>query len=232
MSRPRYVRDSAIMGFAVGFFGLGFGVLSVSSGLSVAQTCAMSLLVFTGASQFAAVSVIGSGGDPVTAVGSGLLLAARNGLYGIALAKHLTGTWLRRSVIAQLVIDESTAMGMAQDDPADIEGGVLAGGISVFIFWNLATLLGAIGGSSIGDPNTFGLDAAFPAAFISLAAPALRHRPGQVAALAGAVIAAVAIPLTRPGMPILLAALGAVIALVIAGPPPAQLALAAEDVDR
>ena len=211
------------MGIAVGFFGLGFGVLSVSSGLTVAQTCAMSLLVFTGASQFAAVSVIGSGGDPVTAVGSGLLLAARNGLYGIALAKHITGSWLRRTAVAQLVIDESTAMGMGQDDPRDIEGGLLAGGLSVFVFWNLATLLGALGGSSIGDPNVFGLDAAFPAGFISLAAPALRHRPGQVAAGTGALIAAIAIPFTRPGMPILLGAIGAIIALVIAGAPPAQL---------
>ena len=211
------------MGIAVGFFGLGFGVLSVSSGLTVAQTCAMSLLVFTGASQFAAVSVIGSGGDPVTAVGSGLLLAARNGLYGIALAKHITGSWLRRTAVAQLVIDESTAMGMGQDDPIDIEGGLLAGGLSVFVFWNLATLLGALGGSSIGDPNVFGLDAAFPAGFISLAAPALRHRPGQVAAGTGALIAAIAIPFTRPGMPILLGAIGAIIALVVAGAPPAQL---------
>lgn len=211
------------MGVAVGFFGLGFGVLSASSGLSVAQTCAMSLLVFTGASQFAAVSVIGSGGDPISAVGSGLLLAARNGLYGIALARHLSGSWLRRSVVAHLVIDESTAMGLGQDDPADIEGGVLAGGISVFVFWNLATLVGAVAGSSIGDPNVFGLDAAFPAGFISLAAPALRHRSGQVAAASGAIIAAIAIPLTRPGVPILLSALGAVVALVIAGPPPPQL---------
>ncbi len=211
------------MGIAVGFFGMGFGVLSVSSGLSVAQTCAMSLLVFTGASQFAAVSVIGSGGDPISAVGSGLLLAARNGLYGISLARHLTGSWLRRSAVAQLVIDESTAMGMGQEDPADIEGGVLAGGISVFLFWNLATLIGAVAGSSIGDPNVFGLDAAFPAGFISLAAPALRHRPGQVAAATGAIIGTVAIPLTPPGLPILLSALGAVIALLIVGPPPAQL---------
>ncbi len=208
------------MGFAVGFFGLGFGVLATTSGLSIAQACAMSLLVFTGASQFAAVSVVGSGGDPVTAVGSGLLLAARNGLYGIAMSKHLTGSWLRRSFVAQLTIDESTAMGLGQDDPDDIEGGFLAGGIAVFIFWNLGTLLGAVGGSSIGDPNILGLDAAFPAGFISLAAPALRHRPGRIAAATGAVIAIVALPFTRPGVPILLAALGAVVALLVAGPPP------------
>ena len=99
-------------------------------------------------------------------------------------------------------------------------GGFWAGGISVFVFWNLGTLLGAVGGNAIGDPNTLGLDAAFPAGFISLAAPTLRHRPGRLAAASGAAIAVIAVPFTRPGVPILLAALGAVFALAVAGAPP------------
>ena len=216
----RYIRDAVVMGFAVGIFGAGFGVLAVTNDLSTAQTMAMSLLVFTGASQFAAVGVIASGGNAVTAVGSALLLAARNGFYAATMSRFIRGPVWKRAAAAQITIDESTALGTAQSNPADVAGGFWAGGISVFVFWNLGTLLGAVGGNAIGDPNTLGLDAAFPAGFISLAAPTLRHRPGRLAAASGAAIAVIAVPFTRPGVPILLAALGAVFALAVAGAPP------------
>lgn len=216
---PSPVRDGLIVGLAVGVFAIGFGVLSVTSGLSTLQTMAMSALVFTGASQFAAVGVIGAGGSPVTAVGSALLLAARNGFYGITMSRYIHGPVWKRAIAAQLTIDESTALGLAQNE-RQVATGFWAGGISVFVFWNLGTIVGAVGGNAIGDPNQFGLDAAFPAGFISLMAPSLRHRPGRFAALAGAAIALAAVPFTRVGVPILLAAAGAVIALALAGPPP------------
>ena len=215
-----YVRDAIILGVAVGVFGAGFGVLAVTSGLTVAQTCAMSLLVFTGASQIAAVSVVGAGGSPATAIASALLLGARNAFYGMTMASHLGGSLLKRAVAAHLTIDESTAMAVGQPDGADTEGAFWASGLSVFVFWNAGTVLGAFGGSAIGDPNALGLDAAFPTGFIALMMPALRHRPGQTAALAGAAIAAIAVPFARPGVPIILAALGAVVALVVVGAPP------------
>ena len=215
-----YVRDGVIVGVATGLFAVGFGVLAVTNGLSVTQTVAMSLLVFTGASQFAAIGVIGAGGSPVAAVGSALLLAARNGFYGMTMSRYISGSIAKRAIAAHLTIDESTALGVSQQRTSDVAGGFWAGGISVFVFWNIGTLIGALGGNAIGDPNALGLDAAFPAGFISLAAPSLRHRPGQLAACSGAVIAAVAVPFTRPGVPILLAAVGAVIALAVAGAPP------------
>ncbi len=196
-------------------FGAAFGVLATTNGLSVAQAMAMSLLVFTGASQFAAVSVVGAGGGEPAAVGSALLLAARNGFYGIALAQHLRSKLWRRLLGAQLVIDESTALSLAQDEPADREPALWAGGLSVFLFWNLGTLAGAVGGDAIGDPQALGLDAAFPAGFIALAAPALGTRRGITAAVVGALIAVAATPLVRPGLPILLAAAGAVVALAV-----------------
>ena len=217
-----YVRDGIVVGVAVGVFAIGFGVLAVSSGLSVAQTMAMSLLVFTGASQFAAVGVIGAGGSPATAIGSALLLAARNGLYGMTMSRHIEGSVWKRGLAAHLTIDESTALGTSQDDPADIAHAFWAGGISVFVFWNIGTLIGAVGGQAIGDPNALGLDAAFPAGFISLAAGSLRTRAGRVAAASGLAIALVAVPFTRAGIPILLAAGGAVVALAFAGPAFAQ----------
>lgn len=201
-------------------FAVGFGVLAVSSGLTVAQTCVMSLLVFTGASQYAAVGVLGAGGSPISAAGSALLLAARNGLYGMTVSQFVKGSVAKRAFAAHLTIDESTALGVGQPNPQDRAPAFWAGGLGVFVFWNLGTLAGALSGSALSDPATLGLDGAFPAGFISLMAPGLKHRPGLLAACSGAVIAAVAIPFTEPGVPILLAAAGAVVALFIAGPPP------------
>lgn len=220
MGPKSYLRNAIVIGAATGVFGVAFGVLAATTGLTTAQTMAMSLLVFTGASQFAAVGVIGAGGGEPTAVGSALLLAARNGFYGIALAEHIRGALWRRAVGSQLVIDESTALSLAQDDAADKPGAFWAGGLSVFGFWNLGTLIGAVGGDAIGDPQALGLDAAFPAGFIALAAPAFGHRRGIVAAAAGAIIAVVSIPFVRPGLPILLAAAGAIIALAAPVPEP------------
>jgi 4-azaleucine resistance transporter AzlC len=213
--RPSYFRDGIVLGVAVGVFGAAFGVLAVASGLTVAQASAMSLLVFTGASQLAAVGIIGAGGSSVTALGSALLLAARNGVYGMVLASRLSVRGPKRIVGAQLVIDESTAMAVAQPDDASARGAFWVTGIAVFVCWNAATLLGAIAGNAIGDPKTFGLDAAFPAGFLALMAPMLRERPKRAAAIIGAAIAVVAIPTTRAGVPILLAAFAAPIVLLI-----------------
>lgn len=221
MTRSGYGRDALIIGAATGVFGAAFGVLATTNGLDLAKTMALSLLVFTGASQFAAVGVVGAGGGETTAVASALLLGARNGFYGLALARHLTARLLGRAAAAQLVIDESTALALAQRDPADRERAFLAAGLSVFGFWNLGTMLGAVGGERIGDPGSLGLDAAFPAGFIALAAPAFGHRRGLVAAAVGAAVALAATPLVRPGVPILLAAVGAVVALAV---PPSRAA--------
>ncbi len=180
----------------------------------------MSLLVFTGASQFTAVSVLSAGGTAGAALAASLLLAARNGFYGITMSRYLRGSVLRRAVGAQLTIDESTALATAQTDERDVEGAFWAAGISVFVFWNLGTILGAMGGERISDPAIYGLDAAFPAGFIALLVPALSNRPALVAALSGAAIAIVAVPLTQPGVPILLAAGGAALAYFVDRPQP------------
>ncbi len=210
--RPSPVRDSVVLGAAVGVFGLTFGVLASESGLSVAQACAMSLLVFTGASQIAAVTVVGAGGGAITAVASALLLAARNGVYGLTLASRLRVRGPRRAIAAQLIIDESTAMAVAQPDEAALTRAFWWTGLSVFVCWNTSTLIGALAGNAIGDPQTLGLDAAFPAGFIALLAPQIRERPKLLAAVLGAGIAAAAVPLSRPGIPVLAAAFGAAIA--------------------
>ncbi|MCU0267639.1 MAG: AzlC family ABC transporter permease [Acidimicrobiales bacterium] len=205
---PAEVRDALAIGLAVGVFGVAFGVLAVANGLSALQACAMSALVFTGASQFAAVGVIGAGGSVPAALGSALLLAARNGVYGLSVARFLPPGRFRRLGSAQLVIDESTALAVAQPDEPTARRAFFAGGLSVFVCWNLGTAVGALGGGLLGDPATLGLDAAFPAGFVALLLPLLRDPGRRAAAIAGAVIAAVCLPFTSPGVPILMAALG------------------------
>ena len=215
MSPTSYLRDAVVIGAATGVFGAAFGVLATTTGLTTAQTMVMSLLVFTGASQFAAGGVVSAGGTESAALGSALLLAARNGCYGVALAEHVRASLLKRVVGSQLVIDESTALGLAQKDREKVEPAFWAGGLAVFTFWNLGTLLGAVGGDAIGDPQALGLDAAFPAGFIALAAPAFGHRRGLIAAIVGASIALVTTSFVQPGLPILFAAAGAIIALAV-----------------
>ncbi|MPY95303.1 MAG: branched-chain amino acid ABC transporter permease [Acidimicrobiia bacterium] len=222
--RPdRHVRDGIVLGTTVGLFGTAFGVLATTSGLSVAQAAALSLLVFTGASQFALVSVVASGGSLVAAFGSALLLAARNGIYGVAMARLLPRRVPARLAAAQLVIDESTAMAVAQPDDRRAREAFFATGISVFVAWNLGTMLGALGGSRLADPESLGLDAAFPAGFIALLLPHLRTRGGRLSALAGAAVAAVGLPLLPNGAPVLVASLGVLLgarAATRATPPP------------
>lgn len=205
-------RDGIVLGAATGVFGVAFGVLATTSGLSVAKAVVMSLLVFTGASQFSAVGVAAAGGSAPAAVGGALLLAARNGIYGMTMSRHLTGPLPLRLLAAHITLDESTAMATAQSRPAEIRRTFWATGVAVFVFWNLGTLAGAVGGSAFGDPQRFGLDAAFPAAFVALLLPHLRSRPGRIAATTGAALAIGAVPLTAAGVPILLAALGAPLA--------------------
>ena len=205
-------RNALAIGVATGAYGISFGVLSVGAGLSLPQTVAMSLLVFTGATQFSVVATIAAGGGLATALGNGLLLAARNTAYGFAMAPLLRGSLGRRLLGSQIVIDESTAMARAQDDPAAARRALLLTGASVYVFWNLGTLLGALAGDAIGDPASYGLDAMFPAAFLALLAPQLRQPGAPRAAVAGALIAAVLVPFTPAGVPILAAALGVLVA--------------------
>lgn len=195
------------LGVAVGVFAVSFGVSSVAAGASVAQTCALSLLVFTGASQVSAVSVIASGGSGASAFGGAAVLAARNAVYGLAMAPHMKGRLPIRLLAAQLTIDESTAMAAAQDDEQHRRAAFWITGVSVYVFWNLGTLIGALVGSSI-DPERYGLDAAFPAAFVAVLFPLLKDRRAALAATIGAVVCAALIPFTPVGVPILCAAAG------------------------
>jgi len=203
-STREVVVASLVLGAAVGVFGVTFGVGAVAAGGSVAQACVMSLLVFTGASQLSAVSVVGAGGSTASALGGALILAARNGVYGLTLAPRLAGRLPVRLVAAQLVLDETTAMATAQPDARRQRTAFWATGVAVYVCWNLGTALGALAGTAI-DPQAFGLDAAFPAAYLAMVVPHLRHPTGRRAGIAGGVICLVLIPVTPIGVPILCA---------------------------
>ena len=215
-TRNRTLGNAAGIGIAVGVYGISFGVLAVAAGLSPAQACVMSMLVFTGASQFAFVGVLAAGGGALAACGPAVMLALRNAAYGLSLAAILPRRLRTRAFAAQLVIDESTAMARAQDDPATARAAFFATGISVWLCWNAGTLAGALLGGGLGDPRTLGLDAMFPAAFLALLAPQLRRPGAPVAAIAGATIALALIPFAPAGVPVIAALAGVVPGLLVA----------------
>jgi predicted branched-subunit amino acid permease len=208
------IRDSLGVGVAVGAYGFAFGAASVAAGLSVLQTCLLSLLTFTGGTQFAVVGVVAGGGTLAAALGGGLLLGSRNMLYAMRLTPLLRVRGLRRLIAAHGTIDESTAMAIGQPEEGNGRVAFWWTFAGVFVVWNLTTLLGAAGTSAIGDPTKFGLDAVVPAAFLALLAPRLRQGMLEKRiALGGAVLAFVLIPLTPAGVPVL----AACAALLLAG---------------
>jgi 4-azaleucine resistance transporter AzlC len=206
-TRASVLRDSFGVAVATGTYGVSFGAVSVTGGFSVLQTCALSLLVFTGASQFALVGVVASGGNPLAGSMSALLLGTRNTLYGLRVAPSLRLRGWRRAVHAHALIDESTAMAVAQPTPELARTGFLATGWAIFALWNLATLLGAVGGEAIGDPRTYGLDAAVGAAFLALLWPRLSGATERLAAVLAAALALGLVPVTTSGVPVLAAGL-------------------------
>ena len=204
--RRQIVSDGIAVSVATGAYGVSFGAIGVGNGLDIWQTCAMSLLVFTGASQFALVGVLGAGGAPLLGAASGLLLGVRNTLYGLRLAPLLGWRGLRRAAAAHLVIDESTAMSVTRESSEAARVGFLTTGVGVFVLWNLSTLIGAVAGDALGDPRDYGLDAAVGAAFLALLWPRLDSTVHRLVALCAAAVATGLVPFTAAGVPVLAAA--------------------------
>ena len=216
--RRDVVRDSLGVGLATGLYGASFGALGVASGLSVLQTCAMSVLIFTGASQFAFVGVLASGGAPLSGALTALLLGSRNTLYGLRLAPLLALSRWRRLASAHLVIDESTAMAVTRPTTALARTGFYWTGLSIFALWNLFTFLGAVAGSTMGDPRVYGLDAAVGAAFLALLWPRLHERRSLAVGGLAAMVALMLVPVTAAGVPVLAAGGVALLAGVLPRP--------------
>lgn len=201
------------VGLATGLYGISFGALATTAGLDVWQTQVLSILMFSGGSQFAFIGVIAAGGPAAVgaAVVSAWLLGVRNGFYAVSLNPILRLSGLKRAVGAQLTIDESTGVATSQETLADQRKGFWVTGVSVFIFWNLMTLLGALLGDALGDPKVWGLDAAAAAAFLGLLWPRLKERQSLAVAALAFLVAVVTTPSLPAGVPVMLAGLVAVV---------------------
>ncbi|CAM3592679.1 branched-chain amino acid ABC transporter permease [Isoptericola cucumis] len=212
------VRQGASVAIATGLYGISFGALSVVAGVSVPQTMALSLLLFSGGSQFALIGVVAAGGSPFAAVATATLLGVRNTLYGTVVSPLLQVRGWRRLAAAQVTIDESTAVAVGQRTPAAVRAGFWTTGIGVFVLWNAFTLLGAVAGDALGDPRAWGLDAAAGAAFLALVWPRLAARRAQVVAALAVVVSLALIPLVPAGLPVLAAAAVAIVVGLVSRP--------------
>ncbi|MCX4673832.1 AzlC family ABC transporter permease [Streptomyces sp. NBC_01433] len=211
------VRDALGVGIAVGLSGFAFGVTSAGSGLTVLQTCALSLLVFTGASQFALVGALAAGGNPYTAAAGAFFLGIRNVFYGLRLSQLLSLPRAVRPFAAQWVIDETTAVTLPQPTRRAARIGFTVTGLTLYVLWNLTTLVGALGAEVLGDTDAWGLDAASPAVFLALLAPMLKSTTERVTAALAVLLALALLPVLPAGLPVLLSALAAPVVLFLMG---------------
>jgi 4-azaleucine resistance transporter AzlC len=209
------LRSALSIALAASLIGASFGVFGRSAGLSPWLVCGISVFVFAGGAQFLVVGLISAGSGPAAAVFAALVLNARHVAYSLSLSRVLPRGRLRRVLSCHIMIDESTAFALAQPTPELAQRAFLMMGISLFICWNIGTAVGAFGAGLIGNPATFGIDAAFPAGLLAMLAPQLRRLEGRVAAATGAAIALAATPFLPPGGPLLLASVGAVAGLVV-----------------
>jgi predicted branched-subunit amino acid permease len=213
VSSPTF-RDSLSVSFTVGAYGVAFGAAAVANGFSVLQSCLLSLLTFSGASQFAIIGVIGAGGGALSGITTASLLGIRNGLYGVLMAPILKVRGFKRLVAAHVTIDESTGVSLSQESRGSqaMQEGFWLTGFGVFIFWNLFTVAGALGAKAMGDPSAWGLDAAVPAAFLGLVWPRLKSSTDKTLAVTAALFAIATTPFLPAGLPIIGTAVIAIIA--------------------
>ncbi len=196
-------RDSLSVGLAVGAAGIAFGAVAVADHFTVAQACFLSLVLFSGASQFSLVAVMSAGGSPLSAIVTGTFLGGRNGLYGVRMAQILKLKGLKRAVAAHVTIDESTGVAIAQESLEDQRTAFWYTGFGVFFFWNLFTLIGALGAKAIGDTSAWGLDVASPAIFCAVLFPRLKERKLLIAGVLSFIWALSITQFVPAGVPII-----------------------------
>ena len=206
-------RDSLSVSITVGAYGTAFGAAAVANGFSLLQTCLLSLLTFSGASQFAVIGVLGAGGGALSGIATASLLGIRNGVYGVIMAPRLKVKGFKRIIAAQITIDESTAVALGQEVRGEkaMRQGFWLTGFGVFLFWNLFTLAGALGAQAMGDIRAWGLDSAVPAAFLGLVWPRLKTNRDRALAVGCMIFALAMTPILPAGLPIIATAFIAVV---------------------
>ena len=198
--------------FTVGLYGIAFGAAGIAAGFTLFQTCLLSLLTFSGASQFAVVGVLGAGGSAISGITTASLLGIRNALYGLRMAPIMNLRGWKKIVGAQVTIDESTGVALGQSELGSqaMRHGFWLTGIGVYLFWNLFTVVGALGAQAMGDPAAWGLDAAVPAAFLGLVWPRLTNKRERTLAVTAMALSLALTPFVAAGVPIISTALLAV----------------------
>jgi predicted branched-subunit amino acid permease len=206
------LRDSLSVSITVGAYGTAFGAAAVANGFSLLQTCLLSLLTFSGASQFAVIGVLGAGGGALSGIATASLLGIRNGVYGVIMAPRLKVKGFKRIIAAQITIDESTAVALGQEVRGEkaMRQGFWLTGFGVFLFWNLFTVAGALGAQAMGDIRVWGLDSAVPAAFLGLVWPRLKTNRDRALAVGCMIFALAMTPILPAGLPIIATAFIAV----------------------
>jgi 4-azaleucine resistance transporter AzlC len=189
---------------AGGVFAASFAVLAHASGFGGLAATVMSASTFAGAGQFAAASILGTGGSVAAAVVAASLLNARYVPISVTVAPQFEGNALKRLLTAQFIVDESWALSRRPDGSYD-RNFLIGAGMAMYCTWVGGTALGALIGDTLGDPERYGLDAAFPALFLALLVPQVHTRRALVAAVAGGLIALVLIPFVPAGIPIVAA---------------------------
>jgi len=202
------LRDALALAAAIGVVGASFGALATAAGVPMLLTMALSLLLFAGGSQFLAVAVVAAGGSAFAAVAAGLLINVRHVPFGLAVGGNIADRWSARLLGAHIMIDEGVAFSRARGTGRRARAAYWMCGTLLFVFWNVGTVVGVLAGSAVPDTDTFGVDAAFPAALLALLLPSLRRADARRVGLAAAAVALLATPLLPAGVPVLAGLLG------------------------
>ena len=192
--------------------GISFGVLARSLGWGVVAPIVFSIVAFSGSAQFAVAAVLGAGGGAVAAIVAAVLLNARFGPMGVAVAPYLKGGPIRRALEGQAVVDASWALasrGGGRFDREFMIGATIPQGVA----WIAGTAIGAVSGDFIGNPERLGLDVIFPAFFLVLLMEGMRGRRAAAVALIGGALALILVPFTPPGVPVIAACAAALLGL-------------------
>jgi branched chain amino acid efflux pump len=200
-------RDIGLVCLADGVVGISYGAISVGGGLPLWLPVLLSIVVFAGASQFLFVGIVAAGGSPIAAMIGGLLVNSRHVAFGLAVSDVIGRGW-RRLPGSHVMTDENVAFALSQEEVEQKRAAYWAGGIGIFVCWNIGVVIGGLAGSVITDTDVFGLDAAFPAVLLALVLPSLRDRSIRTPALAGVVVALAVTPFLPAGLPVLLALAG------------------------
>ncbi|GAB3650417.1 AzlC family ABC transporter permease [Glycomyces tarimensis] len=217
---PGLLRDTAAYSVGIGVAGAAFAALSTAHGVPWAITMGMSVFVYAGAAQFAALGVATAGGGALAVIATGLILNLRHIPYGMAVGHLYWDRWWTRLLGTQNLLDTTAAFALAVGD--DLRRAKIVywtTGAGNAIAWVIGNVAGILAGRSIGDPEALGMDAALPAIILALVLPSLRHSRTLLASLTGAAIALATSPFLPAGLPVMLALLG----LVVAWPEPEEV---------